>query len=161
MANIFSDLGAAQLAGLTNGADRPSLPSYGGKVYHLDVKKTFNPSTSDPLYLALLPKGARLLPNLCSVDYGDPTSSTGALTGKVGYFTNDTTPVAIDDDYFGAGLALGDAAGRKEFSEAGTKGAAFLTPVTFTEDSWIVFTPTTVTNGQSHDETWHLAYTLG
>lgn len=161
MANIFTDYATAQNTANTNGADRPTLSTYGGKMFHIDVKKTFNPSTSDPLYLALLPKGARLCADLCSVDYGDPTSSTGALTGKIGYFTNDATPVAIDDDYFGAGLALGDAAGRKTLSEAGTKGDAFLTPVTFTEDSWIVFTPTTVTNGQSHAETWHLVYTMG
>lgn len=159
MANVFTDLGTAQLAGLTNGGNRPSLPSYGGKVYHLDVTKTaYTAATADPLYLALLPKGARLLPDLCSVDYGDPGD---ACTGSIGYFTNDATPVVTDVDYFGTALALGNAAGRKTFSEAGTKGDAFLTPVTFTEDSWVVVTWTTVTSGASHTQCWHLTYTLG
>lgn len=159
MANVYTDLATAQLAGLTNGADRPSLPSYGGKVYHLDVRKTsYTAATADPLFLALLPKGARLLPQLCSVDYGDPGD---ACTGSIGYYNNDATPTVTDVDYFGAALALGNAAGRKTFSEAGTKGDAFLTPVTFTEDSWVVVTWTTVTSAASHTQTWHLAYTLG
>lgn len=159
MASVYTDLATAQLAGLTNGADRPSLPSYGGKVYHLDVTKTgYTAATADPLFLALLPKGARLIANLCSVDYGDPGD---ALTGSIGYYTADATPVLTDVDYFGAALALGNAAGRKLFSEAGTKGEAFLTPVTFTEDSWVVVTWTTATVAVSHTQTWHLAYTLG
>ena len=159
MASVYTDLATAQLAGLTNGADRPSLPSYGGKVFHLDVKKTaYTGATADPLFLALLPKGARLLPNLCSVDYGDPGD---ALTGSIGYYNNDATPTVVDVDYFGTALALGNAAGRKEFSEAGTKGDAFLTPVVFTEDTWIVVTWTTATSAVSHAQTWHLAYTLG
>jgi hypothetical protein len=159
MANVFTDYATSQNTANTNGADRPTLSDYGGKVYHIDVRKTaYTAATADPLYLALLPKGARLLPDLCSVDHGDPGD---ACTGKIGYFTNDATPTAIDDDYFGASLALGNAAGRKTFSEAGTKGDAFLTPVTFTEDSWVVVTWTTVTSGASHTQCWHIAYTLG
>ena len=158
MANVYTDLATAQNSGLTNGANRPSLPSYGGKVQHLDVTKTFIPATADPLYLALLPKGARLLPNLCSVDYEDPGA---ACVCSIGYFTNDATPVVTDVDYFATALDLGSAAGRKEFAEAGTKGAAFITPVTFTEDSWVVVTFTTTTTAISGAQTWHIAYTLG
>ena len=158
MANVFTDLGTAQLAGLTNGADRPSLPSYGGKVHHLDVSKTFTPATADPLYLALLPKGARLLANLCGVDYEDPGA---ACVCNIGYFTNDSTPVVVDVDYFGTALDLGSTAGTKRFSEAGTRGVGLLTPVVFTEDTWIVVTFTTTTTAISGKQTWHLAYTLG
>jgi hypothetical protein len=158
MANVFSNLATAQNTAVTNGADRPSLPTYGGTLHFAQVQKTaYTAATADPLYLMRLPKGARLIPQLCSVDYGDPGD---ACTGSIGYFTTAETPVVVDVDAFGTALALGSAAGRKEFSEAGTKGVDFLTPVTFTTDVWIVVTWTTVTSGVSHAQNWNLAYTL-
>lgn len=157
MANRYSDYGTLQLAAVTDFSQAPNAKQYGGKLNYVDVVLTVNPATADPCYLARLPKGARLVPDLCSVDYADPTSSTGACTGKIGHIYDDATG---DDDAYGAALALGDAAGRKAFSEAGTKGAAFTTPVTFTDDAWVYVTWTTVTNGQSFASTWHLAYTL-
>lgn len=161
MANIFSDFATLQnTAGGASGnfSTAPNEKAYGGTVQHIDVTKTATFATADPLYLVRLPKGARLLPQLCSVDYEDPGD---ALTGKIGDFTVAATPVAIDDDRYGAALALGNAAGRKEFSEAGTKGDAFLNPFTLTQESWIVVTWTTATNAVSAKQTWHLAYTLG
>jgi hypothetical protein len=126
----------------------------------LQVTKTgYTAATADPLYLARLPKGARLIPQLCSVDYGAPAST--ACTGSIGYFTTADTPVVVDVDAFGTALALGSAAGRKFLSEAGTIGVDFLTPVTFTTDVWIVVTWTTVTGASSHTQNWNLAYTLG
>lgn len=157
MANVYTDFATSQLAALTDMSQAPNLRRYGGNVHRLDVSITTNPATNTPVYLARLPKGARLLPDLCSVDYADPTSTTGAVTGKVGHIYDDATG---DDDAYGAALALGDAAGRKGFSEAGTKGAAFTSPVSFTDDAWIYVTWTTVTNGQSFASVWHLAYTL-
>jgi hypothetical protein len=67
---------------------------------------------------------------------------------------------AIDDDVYGAGLALGNAAGRKAFTEAGTVGAGILTPAALTQDAWIVVTWTTATSAASHTQVWTLAYTL-
>ena len=158
MASVYTDLATAQLAGRTSLGDAPNLKQYGGTVRHLDVvKSSYTAATADPLYLVRLPKGARLLADLCSVDYGDPGD---ALTGKIGYFTAGDTPAAVDDDYFGASLALGNAAGRKGFSEASTKGDAFLTPITFSTDVWIVVTWTTATVAVSHTQTWHIAYSL-
>jgi hypothetical protein len=61
---------------------------------------------------------------------------------------------------FGTALALGAAAGRKGFVEAGTLGVALITPIQFTTDVWIVATWTTATVAVSHTQTWHLAYTL-
>lgn len=160
MANTFSDYGTLQLAARTDQSQAPNLKQYGGNMRHIDVKfSSITPTTSDVLFIARLPAGARLCPELCSVDYTAPSST--AFTGKIGYYTAATdTPAAVADSAFGAALALGTAAGRKLFSEAGTKGAAFNTPVQFTTDVWITFTPTTVTSGSSHDETWHLVYTL-
>ena len=158
MANLFSTLATAQLAGTTNGADRPSLPSYGGKVTHLDVAITATAATADPIYLVRLPKGARLLPNLCSVDYEDPGTS---VVCHIGDFTTAATPVVIDVDRYATSLDLGSAAGRKQFSEAGTKGVAFLTPYTATADIWIVVTFSSVGAGVSAAYDFHLAYTLG
>lgn len=155
MADVYTDYATAQNSALTDLSAAPNLRSYGGNVHYIDVSKTaYTASTSDDLYLARLPKGARLIPALCSVDYGDPGD---ACTGDIGYIYDDLTG---DQDGFGVSLALGNAAGRKEFSEAGTKGAAFLTPVKFTDDAWIYVTWDTVTNGASHTQTWHLAYTL-
>lgn len=158
MANIFSDYGAAQLAGTTNGADRPTLSDYGGKVFQVDVSKTFVPATADPLYLVRLPKGAKLLADQCSVDYEDPGA---ACVCNIGYFTTADTPVVVDVDAYATALDLGSAAGHKAFSEAGTRGVALLTPVTFTDDSWVVVTFTTTTTAISGKQTWHLVYTLG
>lgn len=158
MANVFSDLATLQLAAVTDLSQAPNLKSYGGNLHFAQVRKTaYTAATADPLYLMRLPKGARLVPSLCSVDYGDPGD---ACTGSIGYFTDADTPVVVDVDAFGTALALGNAAGRKTFSEAGTIGVDFLTPVSFTQDVWIVVTWTTVTSGASHTQTWNLAYTL-
>jgi hypothetical protein len=155
MGNIYTDLATAQKDALTDLSKAPNLRSYGGDVRHIDVVITATGATADPVYLARLPKGARLLPQLCSVDFEDPGD---ALTGKIGHIYDDGTG---DDDAYGAALALGNAAGRKEFSEAGTKGAAFLAPVTLAKDAWIYVTWTTATSAVSAKQTWHLAYTLG
>lgn len=155
MALVYSDFGTLQLAAITDQSQAPNLRQYGGNVKYLDVIKSgYTAATADPLYLARLPKGARLIPALCSVDYGDPGD---ALTGKIGHIYDDGTG---DDDAYGAALALGAAAGRKGFVEAGTAGAALQAPVSFTDDAWIVATWTTATVPVSHSQTWHLAYTL-
>ena len=158
MANVFSDFATSQLAAVSDMSQAPNLKQYGGNLHFVQVRKTsYTAATADPLYLIRLPKGARLIPQLCSVDYGDPGD---ACTGSIGYFTDAETPVVVDVDAFGTALALGNAAGRKFFSEAGTIGVDFLTPVSFDQDVWIVVTWTTVTSGVSHTETWNLAYTL-
>lgn len=160
MANTFSDFGTLQLAARNDISQAPNHKQYGGNLKWLDVKfSSITPTTSDVLFIARLPAGARLIPELCSVDYTAPSST--AFTGKIGYYTSDTdTPTAVNDAAFGTALALGTAAGRKMFSEAGTIGTAFITPIQFTTDVWITFTPTTVTAGSSHNETWHIAYAL-
>jgi hypothetical protein len=151
MANYYTTYATSQNSALTDQSASPNVRQNGGTVQHIDVTVALTAlTTSDVLYLFKLPAGARLLPNLCSVDYGDPGD---ALTGNIGD--------EADTDRYGAALALGNAAGRKEFSEAGTKGAAFLTPFTQTGASWLTFTPTTVTSFAAHTQTWHLAYTLG
>lgn len=158
MANVFSDFGTLQLAAVTDISQAPNLKSYGGNLKFIQVRKTaYTAATADPLYLLRLPKGARLIPQLCSVDYGDPGD---ALTGSIGYFSDAETPVVVDVDAFGTALALGSAAGRKFFSEAGTIGVDFLTPVSFTADVWVVVTWTTATVPVSHTQTWNLAYEL-
>lgn len=151
MANYYTTYAAAQNSALTDQSAAPNLRQAGGSVIHVDVTVALTAlTTSDVLYLYKLPAGARLLADRCSVDYGDPGD---ALTGNIGD--------EADTDRYGAALALGNAAGRKLFSEAGTKGAAFLTPFTQTGASWLTFTPTTVTSFAAHTQTWHLAYTLG
>lgn len=158
MANVFSDFATSQLAAVSDMSQAPNLKQYGGNLHFVQVSKTsYTAETAVPLYLIRLPKGSRLIPQLCSVDYGDPGD---ACTGSIGYFTDAETPVVVDVDAFGTALALGNAAGRKFFSEAGTIGVDFLTPVSFDQDVWIVVTWTTVTSGVSHTETWNLAYTL-
>jgi hypothetical protein len=157
MANVYTTFATDQLAARTDGSERPTLPLNGGNLHFLQVTKTFVAATADPLYLARLPKGARLIPQLCSVDYEDPGA---ACVASIGYFTSADTPVVVDVDAFGTALDLGAAAGRKSFSEAGTIGVNFLTPVTFDADAWIVVTFTTTTTAISHKETWNLAYTL-
>jgi hypothetical protein len=151
MASLYTDLATAQLAAESDYSEAPNLRSYGGDLRYVHVEVALTAlTTSDTLYLAKLPKGARLVPELSSVDYGDPGD---ACTGKVGDEN--------DDDRYGAALALGNAAGRKGLAEAGTKGDAFHNPYKFTEELWVTFIPTTVTSFAAHTQTWHLAYTLG
>jgi hypothetical protein len=158
MANVFSDFATLQASAVADMSTAPNLKSYGGNLHFVQVRKTgYTAATADPLFLIRLPKGARLIPQLCSVDYGDPGD---ACVLSIGTFTTAATPVVIDVDAYGTALDLGSAAGRKSFSEAGTKGVDFLAPASFTQDTWIVATFTTVTTGVSHTETWNLAYTL-
>jgi hypothetical protein len=149
MATTYTSFAEAQNKALSDYSEAPNLRQNGGTVHHLDVTVTQVGATANPLYLARLPKGARLLPQLCSVDYADPGD---ALTCKIGD--------EADDDRYGALLALGGAAGRKRFDEATTKGDAFLNPHTLVDDAWIIATFTTATNAVSAQQTWHLAYTL-
>jgi hypothetical protein len=159
MANVFSDFGTLQLAAVSDMSQAPNARSYGGNLKVLQVSRTaYTAATADPLFLVRLPKGARLIPQLCSVDYGDPGD---ALTGKIGTFTDAATPAAIDDDVFGSGLALGNAAGRKNFTEAGTVGAGILTPANLDQDAWLVVTWTTATVPVSHTQVWTIVYDLG
>lgn len=157
MATVYTTFASSQNDALSDSSAAPTLKNSGGNVKYIDVTKSaYTAATADPLYLVRLPKGARLIPSQCSVDFTAPAST--ACTGKIGYIYDDATG---DDDAFGASLALGTAASRKLFTDASTKGAAFLDPVTFTDDAWIYVTWTTVTGASSHQETWHIAYTLG
>lgn len=157
MASVYTDLATSQLAARTDYSQAPNAKQYGGTLRFLQCSKTgYTAATADPLYVCRLPKGARLIPQLCSIDYGDPGD---ACTGKIGYFSAGDTPAALDDDAYTSSLALGGSAGRIAF-DGGTEGSAFLTPVQFSQDVWIVCTWTTVTNGASHTQTWNIAYTV-
>ena len=157
MAQFLTDLATAQNAAINDLSQAANIKQFGGRVQYLDVKiSALTPAASDTLYLARLPKGSRLIVQHTSVDFTAPSST--AATCKVGYIYDDGTGT---DNAFGAALALGTAAGRKVLTDAGTIGAALTTPVQFTDDAWIYLTWTTVTGGSSHNETWHIAYTLG
>jgi hypothetical protein len=152
MALVYTSFGTDQLAALTDGSERPTLTLNGGSLHLVDVSKTsYTAATADPLYLVRLPKGARVIPQLCSVDHGDPGD---ACTGTVGYIYDDGTG---DADGYATAIALGGSAGSEPFST--TAGAASLTPVTLAADAWVYVTWGTVTNGASHTQTWHIAYT--
>jgi hypothetical protein len=151
MANVFTDLADAQRLALLNGADRPSATNYGGGGIMQAKKTSYTAATADPLYICLLPKGSIVDLSLCQLKHGD---AGDAATCKLGLFTVADTPAAIDDDAYGAGLALGGSAGRKVLDEAATPGDYFTTPTRLTQDAWLVATWTTVTNGASHDQYW-------
>ena len=89
MATVYTTFAQSQVDAALNGADRPTLPSNGGNLHCVNVSKTgYTAATADPLYLVKLPKGARVIPQLCSVDHGDPGD---ACTGTVGYIYDDGT----------------------------------------------------------------------
>lgn len=150
---VYTSFATSQLAALSDMSEAPNLKQAGGTLRIVEVSKTaYTAATADPLYLVRLPKGARVIPQLCSVDHGDPGD---ACTGTVGYIYDDGTG---DADAYATALALGGSAGSEPFSS--TAGAASLTPVTLTDDAWVYVTWGTVTNGASHTQTWHIAYTL-
>lgn len=154
MATVYTTFGQSQLDALSDASASPNLKAAGGRLHVLEVTKTaYTAATADPLYLCRLPKGARVIPHLCVVDHGDPGD---ACTGTVGYIYDDSTG---DADGYSTGLVLGGSAGFESF--ASTAGAASLTPVTLADDAWVYVTWGTVTNGASHTQTWHIAYTLG
>ena len=153
MANVYTTYAASQLAALSDSSQAPNAKQAGGSLHCVEVTKTaYTAATADPLYLVRLPKGARVIPQLCVVDHGDPGD---ACTGTVGYIYDDETG---DADGYSTGLTLGGSAGFESF--ASTAGAASLTPVTLTDDAWVYVTWGTVTNGASHTQTWHIVYTL-
>lgn len=153
MANVYTTFADSQLDALDDYSVAPNLKQAGGTLRVVEVTKTsYTAATADPLYLVRLPKGARVIPQLCSVDHGDPGD---ACTGDVGYIYDDGTG---DADGYANDLALGNAAGSESFSAYA--GAASLTPVTLADDAWVYVTWGTVTNGVSHTQTWHIAYTL-
>jgi hypothetical protein len=155
MANVFSNVADLEKAVYTNGGgSRPNARDYGGVSSSKKVSKTgYTAATADPLYLTIIPKGSMLNLSKSSVRYGDPGD---AATCKLGLFTTAETPVEIDDDAYGSGLALGGSAGRKVLDETTTLGDYFTTPTRLTQDAWLVATWTTVTNGASHDQYWDL-----
>jgi len=153
MALVYTSFGTLQLAALDDISQAPNIKQAGGTLRMVEVSKTgYTAATADPLYLVRLPKGARVIPQLCSVDHGDPGD---ACTGTVGYIYDDGTG---DADGYATAIALGGSAGFEPFST--TAGAASLTPVTLADDAWVYVTWGTVTNGASHTQTWHIAYSL-
>lgn len=153
MANVYTTFADSQLDALDDYSVAPNLKQAGGTLRVVEVTKTsYTAATADPLYLVRLPKGARVIPQLCSVDHGDPGD---ACTGTVGYIYDDGTG---DADGYATAIALGGSAGSEPLST--TAGAASLTPVTLADDAWVYVTWGTVTNGASHTQTWHIAYTL-
>lgn len=155
MANVFTAYAQSQLDAKLTPSGIPSVATYGGTVRSQDVPKaSYTASTSDPVFIMQLPKGARLLPNLCSVTTADPGD---ALTGTVGYFTTAETPVVIDVNAFGT-VTLGSAAGTVPFVGS---TEAWLSGITFDQDVWIVVTWGTATTPVAHAENWHMVYTLG
>lgn len=151
MPTFSTDYATAQASALTDQSKSPNLGAYGGDVKYLEatvsVPGTF--AVNDVIRIARLPAGARVIPSLISVDYTDPGD---ACTLKIG----DST----DDDRYASGLALGNAAGRKELTE-GTEGVAFTTPFKTTSADWLQAVITTATSAAAHTQTWHIFYTLG
>ena len=157
MAQYSTDLATAQAAAFTDLSQAANLKQFGGRVFYLDVKiSALTPAANDTLYLVRIPKNARLIPELCSVDYTAP--STTAATCSIGHIYDDGSGSSTS---IASALALGTAAGRKNITDSGTLGGVFTTPIQFTDDAWLYLTWTTVTGGSSHNETWHLAYTNG
>ncbi|MEN3942505.1 hypothetical protein WJU23_14495 [Prosthecobacter sp. SYSU 5D2] len=157
MANVYTDYAEAQKAALKDFSAAPNLRQHGGDLKFMDVEVTAVMDTDDPLHLLRLPKGARLVPELCSVTFGNPGA---ALTGKIGLFTDEGVQVGVDAIL--TTLATGGAAGHKRFDEATTKGPYWLAPVPMADDAWVVVTWTEASTTQlSHKQTWHLAYVMG
>ena len=155
MANVYTTFATDQLAALTDGSERPTLPLNGGNLHTVQVTRTaYTPATADPLYLVRLPKGARIIPNGCSVDYTDPATSGGAVTGDVGYIYDDGTGAAAA---YADNIALGEAAGSKQFH--GFPGTANTAPVTLTAPAWVYVTWGTITNVSSQTQVWTITYT--
>jgi len=161
MANVFTNFGTAQNAARNDLSQAPNIKQSGGRAFALDLPITgYTAATANPLFLVKLPANSRLLPHKCSVTFTAPSST--AQTVNIGYYTADTdTPVVVDAACFGTGLVMGTSAGHLALTAAGTLGTALLTPIQFPYDVWIVVTPTTVTAGLSHSETWHIEYTNG
>ena len=153
MANVYTTFATDQLAALTDGSERPTLPLNGGNVHTVLVTKTFTAATADPLYLVRLPKGARVIRSQCMVDFEDPGAS---LIGNVGYIYDDGTG---DADGYATALDLGSAAGSKQFHNF--FGAAYTAPVALANPAWVYVTWTTATTPIPHTETWTISYTLG
>lgn len=153
MASVYTDIATSQLAALADYSQAPNLKDYGGNLRVLRVSKAaYTAATADPLHLARLPKGAKLIPSLCQVDHGD---AGDACTGSVGYLYDDGTG---DADAYAVNLALGGSAGYESF--VGYAGADALAPVKLTDDAWVVVTWGTVTNAASHTQVWTLVYAL-
>lgn len=153
MASVYTDFATSQLAALSDISQAPNFRDYGGTLRVLRVSKTgYTAATADPLYIARLQKGSKVIPALCSIDYGDPGD---ACTGSVGHIYDDGTG---DDNGIAASLALGGSAGYKLFSAYA--GADALAPVKLADDAWIYCTWATVTNGVSHTQTWTIVYVL-
>ena len=154
MANVYTTFATDQLAALADGSERPTIPLNGGNVHTVQVTRTaYTAATADPLYLVRLPKGARVIPNSCSVDHGVAAST--ALTGDVGYIYDDGTGAAAA---YADNLALGTSAGAKQFH--GFPGTANTAPVTLTAPAWVYVTWGTATGAASHTQLWTITYTL-
>jgi hypothetical protein len=154
MANVYTTFATDQLAALTDGSERPTLPLNGGNVHTVQVTRTaYTPANADPLYLVRLPKGARVIANGCSVDHG--IASSTSLTGDVGYIYDDGTGSA---NAYANDISLGTAAGAKQFH--GAVGSANTAPVTLAAPAWIYVT-WTASGAASHTQLWTITYTLG
>jgi hypothetical protein len=158
MANVYTTFATEQLAALSDGSERPTLPLNGGNVHTIQVTKTsLTAATADPVYLVRLPKGARVLASNCSVDFGS-VGASGTLTGKVGYIYDDASG---SSDAYASGLTLAYSANPSVKQLHGNVGTGGLTPVTFTAPAWVYVTWTSLpTSPAAHTQVWTISYTL-
>jgi hypothetical protein len=122
-----TSLYTAQNSSLTNGADRPNLASYGGRVHVLQTSYTLlgTEAAADTLLLAYLPKGATLLRHLSYVECLDPGTT---LTLDIG--------TTSDADIYADGIVLSSGGG-VAFSSAVAGAAGNLVRTTTTDETAI------------------------
>lgn len=156
MADIYSVIGTAQNS--ANWEDKRDGREISGQVFYSQCHYTTTASTdaADVLYLVRLPKGATVVPALCTLTQEDPGTDVDFTVGYIGV---DTPATYVDADAFSTAITS-DSAGRLVF----IPGVGGANPITFTQDAWVTATivdggTISVTAGQ--DFVFHIAWTKG
>jgi F420-0:gamma-glutamyl ligase-like protein len=151
MATLFTSLAAAQ-NNTTNVQNRAAGKDLTGNVVYAkgSYTTTATDAAADILRLALLPKGAVVVPSLCRIDTEDLGTDISVKVGDL-----DTT---ADDDRYSTAVSLATA-GAKTF----TSGVAGANPHALASEAWITATlvdagSISITAGQ--DVTFWIAYRM-
>ena len=151
MANLYTALASAQ-NDTTNVKNRAEGKDLTGNVVYAKgtYTTTATDAAADVLYLALLPKGAVVVPSLCRIDTEDLGTDISVTVGDL-----DST---ADADRYSTAVSLASA-GAKDFAS----GVAGANPHALASEAWITATITdagTISITADKDVTFWIAYRM-
>ncbi len=151
----MADLYSTEYANVNS--NKRNSPNTEGEVHYMSRAFTGTAlTTSDTLYVAKMPNGARILPQSLVI-ISDLEVSASVNVGYAAYTANDGSSVAADPDAFISALDASSARTKTNFDESQTHDDGY----TFTGEGDLTLTLAAGTSVAADTFNFHIMYTLG